>query len=85
MLSKAFDSKQITLNFSSKLKKNLTVFEPKHLLNGRYDGTIDHFLLKILPPQKIVPFVNLVSNRILVRFFHCILFCANLLKYCHYA
>ena len=46
MLSKAFDRKQITQNFSSntlknkKYKKNdLTVFEPKHLIGGCYDRT----------------------------------------------
>ena len=48
MLSKAFDAKQTTLTFlinikkSLKIKKNpddLTVFEPKHSLEGWYDGT----------------------------------------------
>ena len=46
MLSKAYDWKQSTQNFSSKhwkiiLKKEdfLTVFEPKHLLGRCYDGT----------------------------------------------
>ena len=49
MLSKAFDRKQTTQNFSSKCLKiikskkkkkedNLTVFEPKHLW-GCYNGT----------------------------------------------
>ena len=48
MLSKAFERKQTTQNFSSNILKNqqqkiqkddLTVFEPKYLPGGCYDGT----------------------------------------------
>ena len=47
MLSKAFDAKQTTLTFLINIKKSLkkknpddlTVFEPKHSLEGWYDGT----------------------------------------------
>ena len=46
MLSKAFDTKQTTQTFLVNIKKiilrkidDLTVFEPKHSLEGWYDGT----------------------------------------------